>query len=149
MNYIPIIGKHAICSYKRTYAALSPWTIRRGGKREAAWVKDALCSRTPLTVCFFLAALAEGAVVGRRGAISKKYVCSGAFKSARIHHGAYFHPTYFDRTATATTTAVDTFLQNLAFFFFFASAITKKCFVLSPGCFYVFQGPRGGTPATF
>lgn len=61
-----MIGKRAICSVKRTYAALGPRTMRRGAR-----VKGASCPPTPLTVCFSLAALAEGAVVGRRGAAAE------------------------------------------------------------------------------
>lgn len=47
----------------------------------------------------------------------------------------------------------DTFLQNPSIFFgfvlgFFASAITEKCFVLSPGCFFS-PVPKDRAPAAF
>lgn len=53
----------------------------KGGNRETAWAEGASCSPTALTVCFSLAALAEGAVVGRRGATAKGTFAAQPFEA--------------------------------------------------------------------
>lgn len=94
------------------------------GKLETAWAKGASRSPTPLTICFSLAALAEGAVVGRRGATAKGMFGAQPFNMltfAKVDI-CFQHILWVDRHISANSVL-------------FASEITR-CFVLSAGCSY-------------